>query len=216
MEAIFEFIQNVISVFYGYRYLLMFLGSLTEAGYVMILGGFLTTLGYFNLFVLIVLMTVGYIINGYGWYGLGYFGGAKTIEKWGSHIRLTKDFMEKVRGYFKKHSGKAIVFAKITMGFGIATCVISGALKMESRRFFVFNALGSFIWTVATVMLGYAFGASYLLLRGYIKHIILFFVLFVLSFVIFYILHKFLIKPKLMNTRLRKIYFWENRKNYKL
>lgn len=178
MEDVFRFFESSFPTLIEYKYLLLFLGSIFEGLNSMVLGGFLVSVGTIKLLPIFLVFTVGYVVNGYLWYAVGYYAGAKPIDKWIRKDKKGRKIVEKVEEYFHKYSGRAIVFTKFTFSLTIATLIMAGSLKYNLRKFSLYNFIGSIGWVSLTLFIGYFFGQSYKFFIEYLKgfsYLILFF-----------------------------------------
>ena len=158
MELIANSILNLLS---EHRYIFSFLGALFEGTYIMILAGVLFKFGYFKFWGLIVVLTAGYFLNGIVFYLIGRIGGRQILEKWGKRLRITRKLLEKLEGYFKKHSVKTLFITRITYGLSIPSFIIAGSFRMKLRKFMLVNLVAAVVWILGMVGLGYVFGVSY-------------------------------------------------------
>ena len=169
MENIVHLFESSFPTLVEYKYLLLFLGSIFEGLNSMVLGGFLVSVGSIKLLPIFLIFTVGYIFNGYLWYSVGYFAGAKPIDKWVRKDKKGRKIVEKVEEYFHKYSGRAIVFTKFTFSLTIATLIMAGSLKYNLRKFSLYNFICSIGWGALTLFIGYFFGQSYKFFIEYLK-----------------------------------------------
>jgi len=169
MENIVHLFESSFPTLVEYKYLLLFLGSIFEGLNSMVLGGFLVSVGTIKLLPIFLIFTVGYIFNGYLWYSVGYFAGAKPIDKWVRKDKKGRKIVEKVEEYFHKYSGRAIVFTKFTFSLTIATLIMAGSLKYNLKKFSLYNFIGSIGWVALTLFIGYFFGQSYKFFIEYLK-----------------------------------------------
>lgn len=156
-----EIINTITPFFYAHRYVFAFLGALIEGTNIMLLGGFLYKLGVFKFWNILIVLGVGYIINGYGWYAIGRFGGIKILDKWGPRFFLTKERIKKLEDYFKRHTTKALIITRITYGISSYVFIIAGIFKTKAKKFFWCNLVATVIWVLMMFLIGYSFGASY-------------------------------------------------------
>lgn len=209
MEALLEFFKTHLPWLIQYRYLFLFFGAVFEGLNTMVLGGFLASVGAVGLAQIFLLMTLGHTLNGYMWYSVGFFGGARALDKWGHRQKLSHEIIEKVTHYFNKYSGRAIVFTKFTFSFEIATLIMAGSLKYKLKDFSKYNFLGSLGWTFITFTIGYVFGQSFNLFRLFIRNITYFFVFLVgaiaLVLILRLIINSAFIKSLKFEERIRKI-----------
>src|SRR3990167_4454917 len=169
METFFSFFQSNFPAIIHYRYLFLFLGATIEGMNTIILAGFLASIGSVALLPAFLLSVLGVIINGYIWYMVGYFAGAKPIDKWGRKDPKSRKIIEKVEEYFEKYSGRAIIFTKFTFSLTIATLIMAGSLKYNLKKFTLYNFIGSVGWVMVTLFIGYFFGESYKFFFAYLK-----------------------------------------------
>lgn len=170
MVDFFHFFQAHFPELIEHKYLFLFLGAAIEGMNTIILAGFLVSIGSIALLPMFLLCILGETINGYAWYIVGYFAGAKPIDKWGRKDPKSRKIIEKVEEYFGKYSGRAIIFTKLTWSLTIATMIMAGSFKYNLRKFGWYNFLGSAGWVGITFFVGYFFGQSYKLLLAYLTN----------------------------------------------
>jgi len=203
-------ISIVTSFFYQHRYIFTFLGSLFEGTYIMILAGAFLKWGYFKFWGLMPILIGGYFLNGLGWYLIGRTGGKEILNKWGKKLRLTKDLLEKLERYFKKHSIKTLFITRITYGLSMPTLIMAGSFKVKWKKFLIVNLIASFIWVLMMFSLGYIFGVSYEILSKIIKTVAIW-----LTVILFIIIILVPIISVYWLRRRTKIKFVEKIMNYK-
>jgi len=166
-----ETFSSIVPLFLQYGYWFMIGGSFIEGFNMMILAGFLSSTGYFNLWFSLIAVAAGHTLSGYAWYAVGYWSGAPAMEKWGHRIRLTEEKQRRMKEYFARYSGRTILITKFTFALTIATMIFAGSMRMDFRRFSLWNITGSFGWSIITIAIGYLFGESYKVAREYITNI---------------------------------------------
>jgi membrane-associated protein len=214
MEALFELIQNNIPWLIDFKYIFFFIGATLEGFSTMVLGGFLASVGGLNKTLLFIVMSAGYILNGFIWYIVGIAGGATALDKWGHKHKISHDVIDRVSMYFNQHSGKAIILSKFTFGFTIAIMIMAGSFRYDLKRFFLYNGIGSIGWASLTMGVGYFFGESLKLLADAVKNFTLFLVFLISAIAVIYLIKiilkkyfKFTIK---WNERLKQLQEWMN------
>lgn len=215
MENFLNFIQLNFPLLFEHKYIFLFLGAMIEGLNTMVLGGFLVSTGSIPLLPTFVVFTLGYTVNGYLWYLVGYFGGSKPIDKWGRSKPKSEKIINTVQRYFERHSGKAIVITKFTFSLTIVALIMAGSLKYNLKRFTLYNFIGSIGWVAMTLFIGYFFGQSYKFFIVYLKNFTYFLVFLGGAITLIYIL-KLVIKSAfiqsiLMHERVR--YLSEKIKN---
>ena len=189
--TIVESIELQFPLIAQYKYLFLFIATSIEGFNTIILAGFLVSIGSVALVPTLLICIIGDFLNGWGWYLVGYFGGAKPIDKWGRKDPKSRRIIEKVEEYFTKYSGRAIVFTKFTFSLTIATLIMAGSLKYNLKKFSWFNFLGSIGWVIVTMFIGYFFGESYKFFLVYLKNITYFIVFLGGAITLMYLLKLF-------------------------
>src|SRR3989344_3724670 len=170
MEAVLQFLETSFPVLIAHKYLFLFLGAMVEGLNTMVLGGFLVSIDTIKLLPTFLLFILAYTINGYIWYAVGNFAGAKPIDKWGRKDEKGRKIIEKVESYFNKYSGRAIIITKFTFSLTVATLIMAGSLKYNLKKFSLYNFVGSIGWVAVTLFVGYFFGESYKFFFVYLKN----------------------------------------------
>ena len=212
MENLLLFIQNHTPYLLGHKYLFLFLGGMIEGMNALVLGGFVASTGQVKLQFLFPLLVVAHTINGYGWYLVGFLGGAKALDKWGHKNKISHQVINKIQNYFKRYSGRTIMFAKFTFSLEIATMILSGSLKYNLRKFSKYNFYGSVGWVAMTVFTGYFFGQSFKLIFTVLKSFTLLALFLAAAIIVVYII-KILLKKYFVSylTVQEKLREWTDR-----
>ena len=176
MDGLLKFIQEHLPFLISHLYLFLFLGGLIEGMNSLIFGGFLASFGQVKTILILPLLIFAHTLNGYMWYTVGYFGGSKSLDKWGHKSKLSHNIINNINSYFQKYSSRAIMFSKFTFSLEIATLIMAGSLKYNLKKFSKYNFYGSIGWVSMTFFVGYFFGQSFKLFFTFIKNITLFFV----------------------------------------
>lgn len=171
MEELLKFIQDRLPFLINHINLFLFIGGIIEGLNTIILGGFLASFGQVKISIIFPLLLIAHIISGYMWYAVGYFGGAKSLDKWGHRNKISHNVINKVTDYFHRYSSRAIMFAKFTFGLEIATLIMAGSLKYNLKKFSKYNALGSIGWVTVTFFVGFFFGQSFKLFFTILKNL---------------------------------------------
>lgn len=170
MHAVLGFIETHAPYLIEFKYFFLFLGGAIEGMNTLVLGGFLASVGQVKLWLIIPLLIGAHTINGYLWYTVGYFGGAKALDRWGHKSKLSHQIINTIEDHFKRYSGRAIMFSKFTFSLEITTMILSGSLKYNLRKFSKYNFYGSVGWVLMAVFVGYFFGQGFKLFFSIIKN----------------------------------------------
>lgn len=155
----------LLEVFKEYGYPLLFLGTFLEGEIILLAGGFLTYLGHFKFFWIIIVACLAIILGDNVQYWIGYKWGENLFKKRNRFLYLKREHLEKLNGHFNDHGNKIILASRFLFGMRTAVILTAGIVRMNWWRFFKFNALSGIIWTGAIASVGYLFGGSFILIR---------------------------------------------------
>ncbi len=113
-------------------------------------------LGSLNILTLIAVLSTAAIAGDTVNYWIGHFFGQR-IEK-SSYMVRNQLYLEKTRGFFKKHGGKAVVLARFVPIIRTFAPFVAGAANMHYGRFVFFNIWGGVLWVTVFILMGYLFG----------------------------------------------------------
>ena len=208
MDTIIQFFQNHLPWVVQYKYVFLFLGSFIEANSFVALGGALSSLRAVNVFIAYPLIILAHTLNGCLFYCIGYFGGMVFLDRWKKHKKSKKGVFEKLKQKFVEHSGKVILFGKMTYGVQTGIMILAGSLKYDLKKFLKYNLIGSFGWVTLIFGIGYFFGQGFKgildkIIRG-LEYFILSFGIGILIILIVVILKKFFIKSLFLEDTIRR------------
>lgn len=120
--------------------------------------GFLASQGIFNIAILCVVTFVAAVLGDNVGYQFGKTAGPRLFKKEDSLI-FSQNNIEKAENFYKKHGGKAIIFARFIPVVRTFAPIIAGVGKMKYSRFLMFNVTGALVWAVGVTLLGYFLGS---------------------------------------------------------
>ncbi len=165
VQWFFSLIINFLSS-YGYVaiFFLMTLESMmlpVPSEIVIPFAGYLAFMGILNIFLVIIMSSLGGLAGSLIAYYIGYFGGRKFLLKYGYYFLITPETLDRAERWFQKY-GKISVF--ITRLVPIIRTFISlpaGIGEMDIRLFSLYTFIGSFIWSSFLAYLGYTLGKNW-------------------------------------------------------
>jgi membrane protein DedA with SNARE-associated domain len=89
---------------------------------------------------------------------LGQRMGLKILEQRKMQTLFKPEKVRRTRAYFRKYGDKIIFFARFVAGFRAVAFFMSGALRMEYRRFILLDSLAAAISVPLWVGIGYGLG----------------------------------------------------------
>lgn len=162
--------------------------------------GYLSSLGRFNFWLVVLSGMLGSIGGAEILYAIGFYGNEKVvrrlIRKFGRWVLVTEDDLEKAQEWFKKHGSKAVFTARLIPVVRSLISVPAGIAKMPQGSFLFYTALGTTLWSFILAFLGRILGENWEMISSWVKnyeHL----TIAILLFGSIYILWKKILSPKL-------------------
>lgn len=109
-----------------------------------------------NIFVMGGLLIIAAILGDLVNYHVGKYVGPKAFS--GKYKLLKKEYLERTQGFYLKHGGKTIIYARFIPIVRTFAPFVAGVGTMTYSKFASFNIVGGVIWVSAFLFLGYYFG----------------------------------------------------------
>jgi membrane protein DedA with SNARE-associated domain len=135
-----------------------------------ILAAFAASLGFFNVFVVLILSISGDLIGDVILYAIGYTGGASALAKAERILKIKPEIVGKLEKLFLVHGKKTIFAVKSTTGLCWITFIAAGTLRMKFQEFILGSFLGGIVWSSFLVVVGYFFGYAFAKISDYLKY----------------------------------------------
>jgi membrane-associated protein len=120
--------------------------------------GVLASLGFLDLWVCIVGVTIAAVLgNGVG-YWIGFRVGRRLFQNPSSRL-FRPEHLARAEAFYEKHGGKTIVLARFVPVVRTFAPIVAGMGSMTYPRFAAFNIAGGLLWAISMVGGGYAFGS---------------------------------------------------------
>jgi membrane protein DedA with SNARE-associated domain len=130
--------------------LLMFLGMAVSSGTA--------------LTMTIMVTTIGSVIGAIGWYGLGRSLGSRRIEnlvgRFGKYVFLRPSLYGRLTEAYRSNHFWVTLIGQTLPTVRIYLALPAGVLKLEPRTFLAATSLGTLIWNMPFLSLGYALRGS--------------------------------------------------------
>jgi len=125
--------------------------------------GQLTTAGHdhLNLFLVIVVATLGELAGSAVGYSIGRFGGRPLLDRFGKYLLLTHRDLDRAEAWL---DGRGEIFALVGRLIPLVRSFVSlaaGLADMAVGKFAVFSVIGCAVWCTALASLGYSLGSSW-------------------------------------------------------
>jgi membrane protein DedA with SNARE-associated domain len=122
--------------------------------------GVLASQGYFDIVGVITAASGGAIVGDNVGYWIGRLGGRPALERWPASARYLGHVMPRAQGFFARHGGKAVFFARFITVLRIAGAWIAGVVEMPWWRFLAWNVAGGVAWATGVGLATYYAGRA--------------------------------------------------------
>ncbi len=148
----------------SHGYLLFFIAAFIEGPLVTTAGGVAAALGYYNIYIIILLAIAGDAGADFIYYGIGY--NFNKFIKSGklSFIGINEKRINTISDLLSKHTTKAILFVKFTPLIGPAGLLILGAVRAPFKKLLKIALSISIPKSVFYSLLGFYSAATYVYL----------------------------------------------------
>jgi len=143
-------------------------GSFVPGHALIILAGFLSNIGILDVRFVIAAAVTGAILGDIGSYMIGKKYGYTFLMRFGKYFFLQQEHIEKAKAVMAKHSGKALILGRFNPVTRALTPFLAGTSELPIKKFWFYDIIGCITWAVASVTVGYIFGASYEVISQYV------------------------------------------------
>ncbi len=119
--------------------------------------GFLASQGFFNIWLLVLIVVPAAIIGDNFGYAFGRKVGPMIFRREDS-ILFHKDNLDRARRFYEAHGKKTIILARFMPGIRTFAPILAGVGAMEYRVFFSYNVIGGISWSAGLALAGYYLG----------------------------------------------------------
>jgi len=165
--AITDFFNLLVNTFaqLGYPgiFLLMVMESATlpvPSEVVLPLGGYLVSQGKLEFWSVVAVATVGSMIGTTVDYSIGYYLGRPAVLRYGRMVRFSQERLETTERWFSRHGNSVVLLARFVPLLRTLIAFPAGIVRMESKRFFAYSAVGILVWDIILVYLGVVAGQN--------------------------------------------------------
>ncbi len=182
-------LPNPTDLLLTYRYLILFPLVVVEGPIVTVIAGSLVVVGLFNPFLVYPMIVIADLVGDSLYYAIGRWGRQSFIEKYGRFFGLNERRLKKIEDHFDNHSGKTLIFGKIT-AIGSALLVAAGMSKMKYSKFILTNLLATLPKSLLLLLVGYYFSQTIVAINHYFSFAGVIMFILLLLLILVYILYK--------------------------
>jgi membrane-associated protein len=187
MESIWEHLQNLtdaksIISKEGFYFLLvvvfaetgLFFGFFLPGDYLLFMAGLLCATGTLDvsIYILVLSLIGAGILGNYTGYWFGYRTGPLLFKRSDSWF-FKKRYVVLAEEFYKKYGGMALILGRFFPIIRTFAPIFAGVVKVEFKRFTLYNFAGSIAWVTSLTLTGYFLGRKYPQLKDYLHYVVL-------------------------------------------
>lgn len=124
--------------------------------------GFMSAQGDFNIVLVCILATLGSVLGSLILYGVGYWFSMPRlrylVQRYGRYALLQEADLDRANDWFARHGAIAVVIGRLVPGVRSLISIPAGLQRMPVSQFVLYTAIGSGIWNVFLVSMGWILG----------------------------------------------------------
>ena len=150
----------------------VFFGFFLPGASLLFTAGLLSSQGYFNVWILIPLVTIAAILGDNTGYWFGNKVGIKLFLRPNSRF-FKHEHLVQAKDFYDRHGAIAIMLARFIPIVRTFAPIIAGIVEMRYATFVFYNIIGALAWASGTTFLGYFLGARFPSIDRYLLVIVL-------------------------------------------
>jgi membrane protein DedA with SNARE-associated domain len=91
-------------------------------------------------------------------FALGYYGGRRLLERYQKTLHIRPRAIARGEDLFARYGAATIFVARFIAGMRVVAGPLAGVLRMNWRKFLLFNFLGAMLWVSVIAGIGFLFG----------------------------------------------------------
>ncbi len=152
---------GILAVLQSQGYLLMFIAMLFEGPIITAVAAFAASLGWFNIYIVLLLSLLGNVIGDFISYFIGRIGRKVVVDRYFEKFKISKSMIERMEKHLKKHPGKALAIIKVVPPLPCPGLILAGAVNLEIEKFFFFSVIISFLYSLFFTLIGFYTGLAF-------------------------------------------------------
>ena len=172
--------ESIISL--GFYFLLivvfaetgLFFGFFLPGDYLLFMAGLLCSSGMIDvsLGTLVLSVILAGILGNYTGYWFGYRTGPMLFKK-NDSLFFKKRYIEVAEEFYAKHGGMALVLGRFFPIIRTFAPIFAGVVKVDFKRFTIYNFAGSVTWVNTFILSGYFLGRRFPQIQNYLQYVVI-------------------------------------------
>jgi membrane-associated protein len=187
MENFWEHLQNLTDaqsiISKGGFYLLLivvyaetglFFGFFLPGDYLLFMAGLFCATGLLDVpvYTLVLSLIAAGVLGNYTGYWFGFRTGP-LMENRKDTLFFKKKHISMAREFYQKYGGMALVLGRFFPIIRTFAPIFAGVVKVDLKKFTLYNFVGSIAWVSILTLLGYFLGIKYPQIKNYLQYIVI-------------------------------------------
>jgi membrane-associated protein len=138
----------------------LFFGFFLPGDSLLLTAGLLAARGELNLTFLLIALPIAAIVGDNTGYWFGRKTGPPIFTRENSLLFRRKNLLA-AKAFYEKHGVKTIILARFVPFIRTFVPIVSGAVEMPYRKYFIFDCIGGLLWTLGFTIAGFFLGRSF-------------------------------------------------------
>ena len=149
--------------------------------------GYLAQQGAMNIWLAILMGTVGSLVGAYANYFTAHYLGRPLVLKYGKYVWITEEKFVKVEKFFLRHGEISTFIGRLLPVIRHLISIPAGIAGMNHLRFSLYTLVGAGIWCTILAWIGYFIGKEQALIMKYSHQALIGVVLFSVVLIAVYV-----------------------------
>jgi len=152
----------------------LFFGFFLPGDYLLFLSGILCSSGKLDvpIYTLVLSLMAAGILGNYTGYWFGYRTGPKLFKK-NNSLFFKQRYVKLAEDFYTKYGGMALVLGRFFPIIRTFAPIFAGVVKVDLRKFTIYNFIGCFAWVNIFTLAGYFLGRRYPQIKDYMQYVVL-------------------------------------------
>jgi len=129
--------------------------------------GYLAQQGSMNIWLAILMGTLGSLVGAYANYFAAHYLGRPLVLKYGRYVWITEEKFMKVEGFFLRHGEISTFIGRLLPVIRHLISIPAGIAGMNHFRFSLYTLVGAGLWCTILAWIGYFIGKEQALIMQY-------------------------------------------------
>lgn len=149
--------------------------------------GYLAHQGEMNIWIVILMGTLGSLVGAYANYFVSRWLGRPLVLKYGKYVWITEKKFSKVESFFLKHGEISTFIGRMLPVIRHLISIPAGIARMNHLRFSLYTLAGAGIWCTILTWIGYFIGKEQALILKYSHQAVIGTIIFSAVLIAFYV-----------------------------